>query len=876
MADITATISLERTALKVGETSTITITFSEAVLFDNDDLTVDGGSLSQVTSSDGITWLATFTPSANLESATNVISLANTYSPVDVGAGNSPTPLVSDNYAIDTIRPTATVALADSALAAGDTTTVTITFSEVPTGFVAADDLTVANGTLSAGTFDGTGKIYTATFTPTADVEDTSNVITLGTGWSDAAGNAPAATADSANYTIDTKAPTATVALADSALAAGDTTTVTITFSEVPTGFVAADDLTVANGTLSAGTFDGTGKIYTATFTPTADVEDTSNVITLGTGWSDAAGNAPAATADSANYTIDTKAPTTTISNIDISADTGTSDSDFRTNTAAQTITATLSAGLNAGEKLYGSVDGGVVFTDITSKVNGTAVSWNGAILSSGDIILYVNDGNGNAGTAATRSYVLDTTVTAPTFALATDSGTNSDGITNVGTVNVTGVESGGTWQYSTDGGTTWSAAQPAATTSFTLAAGTYAAGKIRVKQTDLAGNTSTEVQSGAQIIVDAAAPTALTITKTDVDTSNSYTAGDKLTITFSEAVASTLALSDLTVGAHAFGTGASLTAKNVVGGKATTFDIELGTGTTVAAGDIISVDKTKLADTAGNTPGSNLSFTVPTADSTAPALATNPGENCFSIVDKTITLHFNEDLVNAGDAAALKAAVKVSTDGTHFVALGASDTVSLLDETLTVTFSNMPISDTTKLQIGAGAIKDAAGNATLAAITSSAIDTKLIGTAVADTQYNTLGSTAEIVVIAPDEVMKVFDAAGDQKFGGVFILPMGTLHLEGAQGHNEIYLGPYASSELAVSRSGTTVSFWSMEDGHELASIGTSSAAPTQTVYIGDGAIDLVYTGTSITLGGKEVGLVGVNLADLNPDITITPPIPV
>jgi hypothetical protein len=89
-------------------------------------------------------------------------------------------------------------------------------------------------------------------------------------------------------------------------------------------------------------------------------------------------------------------------------------------------------------------------------------------------------DAASNAATqavAVTVTNVDDTAPATPTFALATDSGTAADGITNVGTVNVTGVETGATWQYSTDSGSTWSAAQAATTTTFTLAAGTYATG---------------------------------------------------------------------------------------------------------------------------------------------------------------------------------------------------------------------------------------------------------------------------------------------------------------------------------------------------------------------------------------------------------------
>ncbi len=59
-------ITLDDTALAAGETATVTFTFNEAVTgFDNSDITVEGGTLSAVTSADnGITWTATFTPTA--------------------------------------------------------------------------------------------------------------------------------------------------------------------------------------------------------------------------------------------------------------------------------------------------------------------------------------------------------------------------------------------------------------------------------------------------------------------------------------------------------------------------------------------------------------------------------------------------------------------------------------------------------------------------------------------------------------------------------------------------------------------------------------------------------------------------------------------
>ncbi|MBC3350332.1 glycosyl hydrolase, partial [Pseudomonas sp. SWRI196] len=125
----TATIVVADTALNIGETSLVTITFNEAVSgFDNSDLTISNGTLSNVSSTDGgVTWTATFTPSASIADTSNLITLDNTG--LTNGAGNAGVGTTdSNNYAIDTVRPTATIVVADTAIAAGETSLVTITF----------------------------------------------------------------------------------------------------------------------------------------------------------------------------------------------------------------------------------------------------------------------------------------------------------------------------------------------------------------------------------------------------------------------------------------------------------------------------------------------------------------------------------------------------------------------------------------------------------------------------------------------------------------------------------------------------------------------------------------------------------------------------
>src|SRR3990172_1089140 len=122
----------------------------------------------------------------------------------------------------DVTAPTVAITLSDYALKIADTATVTFTFSEAPVGFAEAD-VTAPNGSLSSFGVTGDPLVYTAIFTPTASVTDATNVITVGTGWTDAAGNPPAGSTNSDNYAVDTVAPTVVITLTHYALKIDDT-----------------------------------------------------------------------------------------------------------------------------------------------------------------------------------------------------------------------------------------------------------------------------------------------------------------------------------------------------------------------------------------------------------------------------------------------------------------------------------------------------------------------------------------------------------------------------------------------------------------------------------------------------------------------------
>ena len=124
----------------------------------------------------------------------------------------------------------------------------------------------------------------------------------------------------------------------------------------------------------------------------------------------DATGNELASSAQS--YTLDTTAPTQTYSSVDISDDTGTAADDFNTNTAAQTLTATLSAAIASDDILQISVNDGSSWTnDDHNTAAGTALSTAMTLeAGGGKFHIRITDDAGNSGTASETAYTLDTT----------------------------------------------------------------------------------------------------------------------------------------------------------------------------------------------------------------------------------------------------------------------------------------------------------------------------------------------------------------------------------------------------------------------------------------------------------------------------------
>jgi large repetitive protein len=218
----------------------------------------------------------------------------------------------------------------------------------------------------------------------------------------------------------------------------------------------------------------------------------------------DIAGNVSSITGLGA-ITVDKTAPTAAVAITAILHDTGSSSSDFITNDTTLTVSGTHGT-LGSGEKVQVSSDG-ATWSDVTTS-DSTTWSYTDPTTHNSSFTYQtrVVDTAGNVGNIDSQAITIDTTVAAPGAALHADTGSSgSDRITSNGQIDVTLASDVASWQYSTDGGSHWTTGSG---TSFTLAAGSYAANTVEVRQTDIAGNLSSATNLAA-ITVDTTAPTA-------------------------------------------------------------------------------------------------------------------------------------------------------------------------------------------------------------------------------------------------------------------------------------------------------------------------------------------------------------------------------
>ncbi|MFC5313771.1 Ig-like domain-containing protein [Azospirillum rugosum] len=329
----------------------------------------------------------------------------------------------------------------------------------------------------------------------------------------------------------------------------------------------------------------------------------------------DQAGNlsdAATATVTLASGSSPTPTPTQTVviskAVDDVAPRTGDLASGAVTNDTAPELQGTISAVLGAGEVV--AVYRGATRLG-TATVTGTTWTYTDTALSNGSTYSYTArvENATNQGTPSTAfSLTIDTAApSAPGLALVMDSGASgSDRISNVGTVTVSGLETGAAWEYTTNGGTSWTTGTGS---SFTLAEGSYANGAVKVRQTDTAGNLDSEASLGATVI-DATAPVVASAT----------VSGTSLVLGYTEAN--------------------RLDAVNLAGTNA--FTVKVGGSTvTVSAVSVDAVNKT-VTLTLGSAVVAGQSVTVSYADPTlgddASATQDEAGNDAAGFTDRAVT----------------------------------------------------------------------------------------------------------------------------------------------------------------------------------------------------------------------------------------------
>jgi hypothetical protein len=197
-----------------------------------------------------------------------------------------------------------------------------------------------------------------------------------------------------------------------------------------------------------------------------------------------------------------------------LASDTGISATDRITNNGTINVT-----GLEAGASWQYSTNGGSNWTTGT----GSSFVLASGSYAAGTILVRQSDiaGNTSANGQLGDTITVDNIAAALSLVLANDSGVSAtDRVTNNGNINVTGLEAGASWQYSINSGTSWISGTGS---SFALASGTYAAGRIRVRQSDIAGNTSAIGQTTSTIVIDTTAPTTTASIAAVVDNSGIF-----------------------------------------------------------------------------------------------------------------------------------------------------------------------------------------------------------------------------------------------------------------------------------------------------------------------------------------------------------------
>ncbi|WP_229599853.1 Ig-like domain-containing protein [Vibrio navarrensis] len=703
-------ISSDKTALKVGETATLTFTLSESSSdFTVGDIGVTGGSLSGFTGS-GTSYTATFTPSADTTSTAAINVAANAFTDA---AGNGNTAATQLSISVDTQTPTGhSVTFGDTLYSDAEKTAASFSFSNAEAGASYSYTISSSNGGSSV---TGTGTVSDANGTVSGI--DLSNLndgtLTLSVIVTDSAGNS--ASAVTANSTLDTAAPTGhSVTFGDTLYSDAEKTAASFSFGNAEAGASYSYTISSSNGGSSV---TGTGTVTSAG--ETVSGIDLSNLndgtLTLSVIVTDSAGNS--ASAVTASSTLDTTAPSApSTPDLAASSDTGTSNTDNLTNDTTPTFTGTGTNGDTV--TLISNVDGTIGSAVVSSGVWSITAS---SALTAGDhtITARATDTAGNTADSASLAITLDTSVPTPaiTTPIEGDDKVNAAEDNDVLIVG-SGAEAGNSvtvtiddganslsQTVTADGNGNWTISG----SEFNVSAFNNGTLTVSASQSDAAGNTSSAAST--TITLDNTAPSAPSIT-TPIEGDGRVNAAEDndVLITGSGAEAG----NSVTVTIH---DGASSQSQTVTADGSGNWTISGSEFNVSAFNNGTLTVSASQSDAAGNT--SSAASTTITLDNTAPSAP-------------SITTPIEGDgVVNAAEDS------DVLITGTGAEA-GNSVTVTITDNSNTVThtvtadnFGNWTISgsefDVSSFNNGTLTVtasqSDAAGNTSSAASTTITLD---------------------------------------------------------------------------------------------------------------------------------------------------------
>jgi large repetitive protein len=446
------------------------------------------------------------TPTAGVASGYVTLSLVGTG--LTDASGNAVAHAVLSDFrsqAIDTVAPTLTISSDKSQLLAGQTATITFTFSEDPgTTFTwdgSTGDVVVSGGTL--GAISGSGLTRSATFTPTANLASGTASISVASGtYTDAALNS-GGVGTTPRISINTLAvPTIDAVATDNIISLSEVNAGTLTVTGTCTSGASAVLVVLTNSSTGASV-SKTATVSTTTWATSAltaaDIAalgSTGNVVVTARQTVSGA----TSSAGSRSISIDTSfAPATAVA----IASTLATDN-IISGSETPTISGTATSGATVTVTLTNTATGAsVTLTPVTA----TGGNWTTAALSAAQRSTLAGDGNSllvsatqvisGASSTATKTISIDTVApTAPgTPALVAASDTNvaGDNLTSATTPSFTGTaDKGATVKLYKDGVFTGTSTTANASTGvWTIAASTLTAGtyNFTAKQTDSAGN---------------------------------------------------------------------------------------------------------------------------------------------------------------------------------------------------------------------------------------------------------------------------------------------------------------------------------------------------------------------------------------------------